>query len=273
MKNTVMLLLCLSGGMNLLAQDTIYFGNGHVVICKVLEISPQRVYYSVENVIHTDYLDSIGFIQYKGGKRDEFNTDLFYRYSNALKLRTDFKKNIFTLNHLAFFWENISCSYERLFCKGKASVKIPFSFKPGGPQHEYEYPGYVGEFGYALYEKNKIFLSGLEINYFGRGQGAHVFYAGISGTIGRYYYHDGRIDTDRAYSANGSVIYPLSENPASRLKGNQFKLTAHAGYNYNFKRLMVMGTKVGFGYLKEATKYDDYLHPTMRMELNIGVKF
>jgi hypothetical protein len=267
------LLLLINAGYGF-SQDTIYRINGTVLTGKVVEVNEKMVTIKSDSILKTVSANTIGFIKYSNGTKEEFNINRLDNYLASHSLKKDFEKNIIAFYPVAWLLQDINLSYERIFRNGMASVKIPFSYSLNG---SYDTTQYISEprdrpFNW-MFTKNKIVSGGLEINFYPTGQSKNVVYFGLSAIIGSFNYYNTLHDTLSSYNSNNILNYSYPLRSATKYTGVQYAYMVHLGGHLTANDILVFGAKVGFGYRKEDTIFFDHWCMKAQVALSMGVKF
>jgi hypothetical protein len=191
---------------NLQAQDTIVTVRKKKIPAKVVEINHKDVRYkkfsNLSGPVYSIPKHDLIKIVYANGVTDTFNLKLI-RIPEPFQIpenqqtpdprSIDFFRNFASLNVTDLAMGLFSIGYERISKSGKSSVRIPLSFGMGNlgiTKRKYDNTSslsYVLPAG-AYYFSNKIFSTGLELNFYPKGQGTIKYFAGPAFAYGQYHY-------------------------------------------------------------------------------------
>lgn len=158
------------------------------------------------------------------------------------------------------FFTNFSLSYERYFNDGKFSLKVPFSIGLGGKPNQ---NNYSSSFGDTHYLQNRLYSAGLEFNIYPFGQTRSTFYIGLSGVVGSFNYY-------QPLYPYSSCTYPVVYE---KFTGSHGAGMIHLGGYLGLSENILVGAKMGVGYKKEETIYEDFTLPKVQFDLNLAYRF
>lgn len=188
-------------------QDTIFTANYKKIIAKVIEINNDDVKYKKFNlpsdrIYKIDKRDVMKVI-YANGVIDTISPKLLKQVQKLPvpppvkkfdPRAADYFRNYVYLTATDLFFGMISGGYERTFKSGKGSMVVPFSFgmvNMGLLPETWENRSSATTFlpGGAYYFRNKIFSTGIEINYYPKKQGTVKYFIGPALEYGKYNYY------------------------------------------------------------------------------------
>jgi hypothetical protein len=175
--------------------------------------------------------------------------------------------NVFAINCFDIFFTNFSCSYERFLKSGKYSFKVPVSVGLGGRPDQSDYSA-SSEFN-AQYLQNRLYSGGLEFNIYPFGMTRHNFYIGISGSAGSFAYYK----NSHYYIYNSMGAISGYVNQSEKHIGAQYAGMLHIGGNLSLSENFVLGSKLGLGYKREETVYEDFTRAKVQFDFTLGYRF
>ena len=169
------------------------------------------------------------------------------------------------------YFINLSLSYERIFNSGKTSLKIPLSVGLGGPPDKEEYDAEDMD----MYYRNRNYAAGLEFNVYPFGQRRGTLYVGVSAQVGAFGYyrevHDTIFTPNSSSPSGGSHTYPLLA--IEKHNGSHYSGMLHVGGYLGVSEHFLIGTKMGLGFKRDDTVYDDFTMFTGQFDINLAYRF
>ncbi len=258
--------------LSALAQDTIVKTDGTKVIAKVTEINSNTIKYRVANgsgeYIYESKKNSINFIAYHNGNKEFYNTAVHPKLIEdivVVEQKKDYGKNSIAVNIFEMFFANFSASYERVLKSGKYSVKVPISFGLGGKPMERDYGTEAPSTDFL---QNKIYGTGLELNFYPLGQTHTTFYVGLSGAYGSFNYYKDSIGTSYQYGYGQNIVMAKNKYVGSHYSGMVY-IGGYLGVSEN----ILIGAKFAFGYKREETLFTDYTQLKAQLDINFAYRF
>ncbi len=174
------------------------------------------------------------------------------------------KQSMISISLTDIVFTNITGKYEFFKKDGKVGYQIPFSFNAGGVPDTNNYR--VGNAGRFLSARNRIFQTGLNINYYLTGQDKISPYVGLSFAAGWFYYWKYN------YTYGGPPTY-YNSFTNEKLIANNYSFAFHAGFLFNPWETLTFGIKAGVGLRRYGTIYQEYTYPFGLFDLSAGFKF
>src|ERR1700752_2766103 len=174
------------------------------------------------------------------------------------------KQRMISLSMSDMVFTNITARYEFFKKDGKVGFQIPFSFNAGGVPDTNQYR--VGSAGRFLSARNRIFQTGLNINYYLVGQDKVSPFVGVSLAAGWFNYW--------RYDYTQSPTVPYQYNTAEYKEiGTNVSFAFHAGFLFNPWETLTFSIKGGLGLRRYGTIYNEYTYPFGLIDLSTGFKF
>ena len=233
-KLSLLLVFALLLGFNSFSQDYIYTKSNSRIAAKIIDLGIAEVHYKDYNnqngtVIAIKNSD-ISLIAYEDGHLE------FFEPVKRIKMRNDFKANLFTYHVADLLFNNFTISFEHINKSGKIGFEVPLSL------------------GYSHYanidDLYNQFYTGLSLNFYPTGQGKWRFLTGPGMRIGMakwdyYNYHDGGNSTDynettgyfKLMINNGVIFTPIEALSFSVIGslGVRYVFTMPEGYDYQLR--------------------------------------
>jgi len=276
----------------LIAQDTIFYLNATSQVAKVIEIGPKQVKYKkITNPDGPVYLierNTISRIVYANGDVDSLSnkpvspaiikTEKTKKPDAPAMIFNEHLNNTVYLSISDPFTGLISGGFEHRFGKGYFHYRIPFSIgtgyrgiqdmfygAPPGNSYNYDNTGY--------YDEDKIFSTGLNLNYFPGGFRRLSFGFGPELEFGMFHYELQKL---------------IAENPpiyeSSKETGSYSAFMMSAVLIFNITEKLIISTSIGTGlgmsyqyvyqYTIDGSKYSSSSSfPVLKGGFQIGYKF
>lgn len=281
------------GSCQLLAQDTIFVNNKKKILSKVLEINNRDVKYKKYSDLtgKTYLIDKRDLIKivYSNGTADTFNVKLAKIPVKAQPApvvkkfdprAADYFRNHAFFNVTDLFFGVFTAGYERTIKSGKYSYLIPLSIGMtymGITNSEYDQSNPMSSvfpMG-AYYYKNKIFSTGIELNFFPAGQGTLKYFLGPALEYGqfRYYLYEGNENNP------GTFTIKKTTSPFITLMFKNGFLYQYSK-KFNIKAFLAMGFQNWSVNPYSTTSDNDYYYTdtnldrfTFELGITVGYKF
>lgn len=250
-------------------QDTIYMINEQVIYGKVKTVTPKEISFK-NNSTDTDVTvkrNEVALIVYKNGEKEKINFNRLRGGKNILFPGNSDYKNLVEINFVDIAFLNASVAYERFFKEGTWGIKIPVSFGVGGRAQPNEYN--IRSSLNVDYIFNRIWGTGLEINYYPYQQKRYTMFIGLEGNVGHFNYYTRRMEF-AYYNSNGNAIYVSKYD---KHVGAHYSGTMHLGGIIGLSDRVFLGGKLGVGIKAEETIYSDYSRYKARIDINLGYRF
>jgi hypothetical protein len=174
------------------------------------------------------------------------------------------KQSMISLSMSDMVLTNITVKYEYFTKDGKVGYQIPFSFNAGGLPDTNNYR--TGNAGRFLSARNRVFQTGLNLNYYVSGQGKVSPFVGLSFAAGWFYYWKYN------YTYSGPPAYNNSFTN-EKLIANNYSFAFHGGFLFNPWETLTFGIKAGVGLRRYGTIYQEYTIPFGLVDFSAGFKF
>ena len=239
------------------AQDNIYLKDGTRVAAKVIRVTPSDVKYkSFNNPDGPEYIlpvSDVVIVIYQNGTYDTFkkNFDQQTNSNDFDSITVNYGKNFLTFNLAGILNSNFTFSYERIFHKGFISVRVPF----------------IAGFSDATSKnQNTVFASGLDINFYPRGQGKVRYFVGPSLEAGLK-----RFSSYMIWYGQGGYSYINSG--VETVKRTYYNIHINNGILFQPTKNFNISTVIGIGVQAVDYGNDRDPNPNATIELNLGYKF
>jgi hypothetical protein len=248
------------------SQDALYRKDGIVENVKIVEVNKTDVKYRTTgkpDVLKVIYVSEVYKIVYEDGTIELFEQKTDYAPPVAEETGNVFGRNFISANAFDILYKQATVSYEYFLSSGYISFKLPFSVRLF-PENLIYNSSYFGHRTY--YNENKIYSTGLQINFYPGGQGRIKYFLGPAYEYGKFYIFRSYLDQN----GNNTVIKKMSipYNGLYLQNGVLFNLSD----NFNFN--------VGLGL--GASKYTMEVLPGLRhvvtrsegrVVMNFGYRF
>ena len=177
------------------------------------------------------------------------------------------KQSMFSMSIADLVFTNLTFKYQFFRKDGMVGYEIPFSFNAGGVPDTSPYQ--VRNAGRFLSAKNRIFQSGINLNYYFNGQDKVSPFVGVGLGIGWFNYWQ----YNYTYT-NNPYGYP-NQTLTSHEKqiGGYYNMAFNAGILFNPKERLTFSVKAGLGLRRYATNFIEYTFPFFTSDVSVGFKF
>ncbi len=245
------------------AQDFIILIKGGNIQAKVQEINSKEIIYKkFSNINGPNYfidIEDVEKINYESGAVDVFeanpNTGMPFSY-NTKKSESVFGSNIISINVPDILFQNVTFSYERFLGEQKKlGLRFPISFSLYGDNNN--------NFPLNSY---KIFYSGVDVNYYPKGQGqARMFLGPV-------------LRTGYARVSNSNTIYDgFSLNSNQSISNTAyFSFMLQGGFLFTPVKEIIISSSFGLGsirYFSAAPNNGNLAQATATFHFSVGYRF
>ena len=183
------------------AQDNIYFKDGKKIEAKIISISEDSIKYlradNVEGPSYVAFPSQLLLIVFQNG---------YYKTFYKIKTSDDSEIKFRSINSFLitdFILSRLSISHEQILSSGKMGIRIPVSIDFGGGV-----------------------ISGIDINFYPKGQNYRSFYNGIKTRVGR-------VENDVIYDDDGNYFLLMGTKGIRWVLENRFTFSLEGGIGIN----------------------------------------
>lgn len=260
------------------AQDTIYFWDGRIIEAKIHQIDIKTITYSLTlNPLGPKYKEAknnIKKLKYANGEIETFED-----FQPPVKRDSIFKA--YGKNHIAIcilpdaFYYTLNLSYERIFLKGYLGTRISagYNFSPKWGEEIYSKKGALS--GYWIHDRNILFRSALDINFYPGGQGKVKFFTGFTFPYFTFKY------TTYEYVFVGP--FQKEKQNYTNKQGSAFGILPNFGIIIQPVKYFTLTGFIGFGQIVRKYIYNEFhgsdyentkkIETALSTGVTIGVKF
>ena len=240
------------------AQDYLYLNNGQKMAVKISELSDNEERYKRwDNLSVPTYTDNIlndSKIEYENGAIDNLEKRRKGRKEDGMTFNRDYGRNIVSIDALTLLFQNVEISYERFLDKDmRLGLKIPLSINMLGTSTQ----------GLDFISNSRnVFHTGLDLNFYPKGQSTAAFYLGPSIKVGSAMTQSDFYDDIYGY------IYETRVS-------EYFSFLLRFGLNYMPLKELSINTSFGIGtrrYIQNIPQNASAI-PTANFRLSLGYRF
>jgi len=241
------------------AQDYLYLNDGQKIAVKISELSDTEVRYkrwdNLSGPVYSDNITAVSKIEYENGAIDNLEKRRKGKKDNGLPFNRDYGRNIITVDALTLLFQNVEFSYERFVDKDmRVGVKVPVSINMLGTSTQ----------GLDFINNSRnVFHSGLDLNFYPKGQSMAAFYLGPSIKLGA-----AMTQSDFYNEITGGYVYETRVS-------EYFAFLLRFGLNYMPLKELSINTSFGIGtrrYINDIPSNASAV-PTANFRLSLGYRF
>jgi hypothetical protein len=243
---------------SLFAQDYLYLNNGQKMAVKISELSDTEVRYkrwdNLSGPIYSDNILNVSKIEYENGAIDNFEKRRKGKKEDGMIFNRDYGRNMVSIDALTLLFQNVELSYERFVDKDmRLGLKIPLSINMLGTTNQ----------GLDFISNSRnVFHTGLDLNFYPKGQSMAAFYLGPSVKVGA------AMTQSEFYDDTYGYIYETRVS-------EYFSFLLRFGLNYMPLKELSINTSFGIGtrrYIQNIPQTASAI-PTANFRLSLGYRF
>ena len=170
-------------GLTALAQDLIQWTGGANVEVRVLEIKGTQFFYKKfaqsDGLTYVISTESVQQITYQDGSWQQFDNPLLRLVSSRPKAAVNEGRQRVAVRPLGLLFSNLTLTYEHLSQSARLGFKVPLFSGIGHQMVRENHRSFY-------YQYNKVFSTGLELNFYGSIPWSLPSFRGASSPVGAF---------------------------------------------------------------------------------------
>ena len=241
------------------AQDYLYLNNGQKMAVKISELSDTEVRFkrwdNLSGPMYSDNILNVSKIEYENGAIDNLEKRRKGKKEDGMAFNRDYGRNMVSIDALTLLFQNVELSYERFVDKDmRVGLKIPLSINMLGTSAE--------GLDFISNYRN-VFHTGIDLNFYPKGQSMAAFYLGPSIKVG-----SAMTQSDFYDDIMGGYVYETRVS-------EYFAFLLRFGLNYMPLKELSINTSFGIGtrrYINNIPQNASAI-PTANFRLSLGYRF